>query len=139
MSERQIDAASIRVCQKCGNPKMTIEGVLSCVNCSTEDNNRVAPFKNEFDDPGHDATMKVLSGIKVDAPLVLSKEDSKVFVENINSADETAVKLWLKNISKFFEKRPVSDLNQAKKLIKLRKDIETLQAKIELFLNSGGN
>lgn len=142
----EIDEASVKQCEKCAAPKIKISGILKCVNCSTLVE-KESDFRNNVVDPGHETMMRVLNSpvgsqvpevaevipdgisIKNRTPVLKAALNGEVTADNVNQAIET--------ISKFFAKRPVSDLAEAKRLIKLRKEIENLQAKILVFL--GGN
>ena len=153
MSEREIDPSSIRICERCGNPKMTISGKLACVHCSSEDNTRVAPFRNDIEDPGHEATIKVLAGATPkDVPeirIMVPPSDATLLRTDTTGTNTIVIHQWpteptqedvskaLEMISLFFQKQPISDLQTAKKLLKLRQEIRNLQVKLLNFL--GGN
>lgn len=138
-----IDASSVKVCEKCGAPKVKISNILKCVNCSTYVD-KESEYRNNVADPGHEVMARVLAGGSVpDVPEivpdgVIIKNHTPSLVQALKGEVTTSdVDRALNIISKFFEKQPVSDLAQAKRLIKLRKEIENLQAKILVFL--GGN
>lgn len=133
-------------CKTCGYPLLNGAGhTRVCVNCSTH--SEPSGLVNNEKDPGHAATVKQLgtmlkpNEVKAIAPdgnsltkvVIPDRPIVPVYISNPIGTVQEALTFLRKN----FESLPVTDLKQAKDLLKLRKEIDSLANKITNFL--GGN
>jgi len=129
-------------CRKCGFHLQSTKGNQKiCVNCDIQ-GDQPTDHTNQYGDPGHEAMSKVMVGaLPKTVPTIPPKprqEVEKVVVsEGGKTENMLQPKQALEILQNYFASLPVTDLKQAKELLKLRKDIEILNNKITKFL--GGN
>lgn len=141
-------------CKKCGFPQMIGRGnQKTCPNCASQ-HNEVSTLVNETPDPGHAALVKELGTMikpeerKAAAP----DSDAKAYIgvaakptikipivpeDAVIPSGLTSTEQAIEFLRNHFKALPVSDLEQAKKLLKLRREIDKLAEKIQTFV--GGN
>lgn len=151
MAQSISDEVPNGLCRKCGFHLQNTKGKQKiCVNCDIH-GDQPTDERNEFSDPGHAATMQALGSVvpvkervaikeptAIDnpTPKAAVSEGAKVGIaKNVQTVSEPLQAL--EQVKRYFAVLPVTDLKQAKVLLKLRKDIDVLANKITNFL--GGN
>lgn len=137
-------------CRKCGFHLQNTKGKQKiCVNCDIQ-GDQPTDHTNEYGDPGHAATIQALGSVvppkeRLAKPNEEIPADAKVAVvappraslpgkpKNVQTIPATPIEA-LEQVRAFFAVVPVTDLKQAKELMKLRKDIDVLATKITTFL-----
>lgn len=116
-------------CPKCRMSLIKMDGERKCPNCSSESINPNMIINN-VEDPGDLNMQKILNGGRVDpkfTSLPAFATNQKVTLVPKNSNPFEHIDSQLKN-AKF------ENMNDAKKILKLRKKLNDLKFEIEMFL-----
>lgn len=136
-------------CRTCGYPLLNGAGHTKvCVNCSTH--SEPSGLVNETVDPGHAAVVKELGTMirpKEREAVALDSDPNVKPVKANNVQTNTGEKKEdmmqpdqaIQILRDYFASLPVTDLQQAKSLLKLRKEIDKLDSKIQTFIGGQVN
>jgi hypothetical protein len=137
-------------CRTCGFHLQNTKGKQKiCVNCEIQ-GDQPTDETNEYGDPGHAATIQALGSVippkERTKPTQEIPADAKAFVGTAVQAPVKGVGIAknvqtiseplqaLEQVKRYFAVIPVTDLRQAKELMKLRTEIDKLATKITNFI-----